>query len=256
MRSDCDKVKPKFGNETEDRLKALKIENKDKFKDTKLNNIRCFNSGALRHKTSIYDIRVLKVAAANGLEINFKKCQFLKRKIEFLGCVIENGTIHPSPSKTLVVEKYPLPKSVKQIPTRLHRSGCFHQVHVVYPVKSPYAQESIDKLKLQQTIFGNPSRIIADRGSAFTTNEFETYCSEEEIQHLKVTAGIPTGSGQIERMHRILIPFLSKLSHDDPTKWFKHVSNVQRVINSSSSRSTKYTPFELMMGTKTKNKKT
>ncbi|GBM17776.1 hypothetical protein AVEN_99656-1 [Araneus ventricosus] len=42
--------------------------------------------------------RVLKAAADNGLEINFKKCQFLKRKIEFLGYVIENGTIQPSPS--------------------------------------------------------------------------------------------------------------------------------------------------------------
>ncbi|GBN06810.1 hypothetical protein AVEN_119366-1 [Araneus ventricosus] len=55
-------------------------------------------------------------------------------------------------------------------------------------------------------------------------------------------------------MHRILIPVLSKLSHDDPTKWFKHVPTVQRVISSSTSRSTKYTPFELMMGTKMKNK--
>ncbi|GBO31480.1 hypothetical protein AVEN_130721-1 [Araneus ventricosus] len=55
-------------------------------------------------------------------------------------------------------------------------------------------------------------------------------------------------------MHRILIPVLSNLSHDDPTKWFKHVPTVQRVINSSTSKSTKYTPFELMMGTKMKNK--
>ncbi|GBN80685.1 Retrovirus-related Pol polyprotein from transposon 17.6 [Araneus ventricosus] len=105
-----------------------------------------------------------------------------------------------------------------------------------------------------QTIFGNPSRIITDRGSAFTANEFETYCSEEGIQHLKITTGIPRGNGQIERMHRILIPVLSKLSHDDPMKLFKHVPTVQRIINSSTSRSTKYTPFELMMGTKMKNK--
>ncbi|GBN09767.1 hypothetical protein AVEN_84554-1 [Araneus ventricosus] len=96
--------------------------------------------------------------------------------------------------------------------------------------------------------------IITDRGSAFTANEFETYCSEEGIQHLKITTGIPRGNGQIERMHRILIPVLSKLSHDDRTKWFKHVPTVQRVINSSSSRNTKYTPFELMMGTQMKNK--
>ncbi|GBM46258.1 DNA (cytosine-5)-methyltransferase 3A, partial [Araneus ventricosus] len=55
-------------------------------------------------------------------------------------------------------------------------------------------------------------------------------------------------------MHRILIPVLSKLSHDNPTKWFKHVPTIQRVINSSTSRSMKYAPFEQMMGTKMKNK--
>ncbi|GBM06350.1 hypothetical protein AVEN_121389-1 [Araneus ventricosus] len=61
MRSDYDKAKPnkpKFGNETEDRIKALKIENKDKFKDTKLNNIRCINCGALGHKSSVCENKI------------------------------------------------------------------------------------------------------------------------------------------------------------------------------------------------------
>ncbi|GFW47526.1 hypothetical protein TNCV_3176901 [Trichonephila clavipes] len=45
--------------------------------------------------------RVLVTAAKFGLEINFKKCQFLYSKIEFLGYLIENGTIKPSPVKLL-----------------------------------------------------------------------------------------------------------------------------------------------------------
>ncbi|GBM23754.1 hypothetical protein AVEN_271118-1 [Araneus ventricosus] len=61
QRSDYDKAKPnkpKFGNETKDRIKAPKIENKDKFKDTKLNNIRCFNCGALGHKASVCENKI------------------------------------------------------------------------------------------------------------------------------------------------------------------------------------------------------
>ncbi|GBM30960.1 Retrovirus-related Pol polyprotein from transposon 17.6, partial [Araneus ventricosus] len=370
--------------------------------------------------------RLLQTASEYGLELNWKKCNFLKSKIEFLGYIIENGKISPSLDKTVAVQNFPEPKSVKQVQSFLGLTGYFrkfiqnyalvakplsdllrdntefyfgpqqksalqslkqklsenpvlhifkqgaklelhtdaskfllcailfqqsddnkfHPIHYMsrktspqeekfssyelevlaiiealkkfrnylvgskfriitdcsafqktmsktqltpkiarwalfledfnyeivpryqhiftvvdaftkftwfYPVKSPSAQEGIDKLKLQQTIFGNPSRIITDRGSAFTANEFETYCSEEGIQHLKITTGIPRGNGQIERMHRILEPVLSKLSHGDPTKWFKHVPTVQRVINSSTSRSMKYTPFELMMGTKMKN---
>ncbi|GFT33556.1 transposon Tf2-6 polyprotein [Trichonephila clavipes] len=43
---------------------------------------------------------VFEVASKYGLEIQFKKCQFLKRKVEFLGHIVENGTVSPSLSKT------------------------------------------------------------------------------------------------------------------------------------------------------------
>ncbi|GBO28111.1 hypothetical protein AVEN_159856-1 [Araneus ventricosus] len=61
MRSDYDKAKPnklKFRNEIKDRIKAPKIENKDKFKETKLSNIRCFNCGALGHKSSVCENKI------------------------------------------------------------------------------------------------------------------------------------------------------------------------------------------------------
>ncbi|GFY19949.1 hypothetical protein TNCV_2146421 [Trichonephila clavipes] len=43
------------------------------------------------------------------------------------------------------------------------------------------------------------------------------------------------------------------MSIEDPTKWFKHVDSLQRVLNSVPSRSTKYSPFELLIGVKMKN---
>ncbi|GFY64207.1 retrovirus-related Pol polyprotein from transposon 412, partial [Trichonephila inaurata madagascariensis] len=46
---------------------------------------------------------VFEVAKKYGLEIKFKKCQFLKTTIEFLGHVVENGTIKPSTAKTQAV---------------------------------------------------------------------------------------------------------------------------------------------------------
>ncbi|GFX09810.1 retrovirus-related Pol polyprotein from transposon 412 [Trichonephila clavipes] len=39
---------------------------------------------------------IFEVAKKYGLEIKFKKCQFLKKKIEFLGHIVESGTIKPS----------------------------------------------------------------------------------------------------------------------------------------------------------------
>ncbi|GBM13808.1 hypothetical protein AVEN_50150-1 [Araneus ventricosus] len=114
--------------------------------------------------------------------------------------------------------------------------------------------EGLQKLKIQQAVFGNPSRIISDKGSAFTSKDFEAYCKDEGIRHIQITTSVPRANGQIERMHGILIPVLAKLSIDDPAKWFKFVSDVQRIINSTVNRSTKCTPFELMTGVKMRNK--
>ncbi|GBO29901.1 hypothetical protein AVEN_249386-1 [Araneus ventricosus] len=116
------------------------------------------------------------------------------------------------------------------------------------------AAEALQKFKIQQAIFANPSRIISDKGSAFTSKDFEDYCKDKGIQHIQITTGVPRANGQIERMHGTHIPVLAKLSVDDPAKWFKFAPDVQRIINSTVSRSAKFTPFELMTGVKMRNK--
>ncbi|GFW76899.1 transposon Tf2-11 polyprotein [Trichonephila clavipes] len=123
----------------------------------------------------------------------------------------------------------------------------------LYPTKSTTAQEAIERLKLQQKTFGNPSRVINDKGGAFRSKEFEDYCADEQISNVQITTGVPRGNGQVERIHGVLIPVLTKMSIEDPTKWFKHVDSIQRVLNSVPSRSTKYSPFELLIGVKMKN---
>ncbi|GFY18102.1 retrovirus-related Pol polyprotein from transposon 17.6 [Trichonephila clavipes] len=91
-------------------------------------------------------------------------------------------------------------------------------------------------------------------GSAFTSKLFNDYCDEENIQHLQIATGVPRGNGQVERIHRTLIPVLTKLSLDDSTKWYKYVDRLQRILNSTITRSTKWTPFELLVGIKMRNK--
>ncbi|GFV75351.1 retrovirus-related Pol polyprotein from transposon 17.6 [Trichonephila clavipes] len=75
---------------------------------------------------------VLQTAADFGLELNLKKCNFLQRKIEFLGYIIENGTIKPSPSKTQAVQNFPQPQTPRQFQsfiglTKEPSSPCFQQ---------------------------------------------------------------------------------------------------------------------------------
>ncbi|GFX22304.1 integrase catalytic domain-containing protein [Trichonephila clavipes] len=92
-----------------------------------------------------------------------------------------------------------------------------------------------------------------DKVQRFLPKLFNDYCDEENIQHLQITPGVHRGNGQVERIHRTLIPVLTKLSLDDSTKWYKYVDRLQRILNSTICRSRKWTPFELLVGTKMRN---
>ncbi|GFW91364.1 retrovirus-related Pol polyprotein from transposon 17.6 [Trichonephila clavipes] len=70
---------------------------------------------------------IFEVAKKHGFEIKFKQCQFLKRKIEFLNHIVQNGTIKPSPTKTPAVRKFPEPTTIKQVQSFLGLTGYFHK---------------------------------------------------------------------------------------------------------------------------------
>ncbi|GFW95420.1 retrovirus-related Pol polyprotein from transposon 17.6 [Trichonephila clavipes] len=75
---------------------------------------------------------VLEVASKYGLEMKFKKCQFLRRKVEFLGHIVENGTIRLSTAKTIAVKKFPVPTTVKQVQSFLGLAGYFRKFIPAY----------------------------------------------------------------------------------------------------------------------------
>lgn len=148
----------------------------------------------------------------------------------------------------------PLSETKKQYNYILTVVDAFTKFVWLFPTKSTTAKETIDKLKLHQQTFGNPYRIITDRGAAFTSNDFTDYCKTENISHSTIVTGIPRGNGQVERIHRILISVLTKMCIEDEKQWYKHISRVQRCINSTYQRSIGTSPYELLVGTKMKQK--
>ena len=56
--------------------------------------------------------------------------------------------------------------------------------------------EVIKKLEMQKEVFGNPYRIISDKRVAFTSNDFKSYCQEENIIHETTTTGVPAVMGR------------------------------------------------------------
>lgn len=102
-------------------------------------------------------------------------------------------------------------------------------------------------------MFGSPVRIVSDRGAAFTSNDFKEFCERSKVQHSLTTTGVARGNGQVERINGIIVPALAKMSVGDPLKWYRHVSDLQRYINSTKTRSTGRSPFRLMFGVEMRN---
>lgn len=144
----------------------------------------------------------------------------------------------------------PLEGTAKKYKYLLVIIDAFSKFTWIYPTKTVNSEEVIEKLEEQSILFGNPAVIISDRGGAFTSQLFEEYCARESINHHLITTGIPRGNGQVERINRVILSVLTKLSVEKPALWYRHVRRVQQAINGGHQRAIGRTPFEVMFGTK------
>ncbi|GFT93321.1 retrovirus-related Pol polyprotein from transposon 17.6 [Trichonephila clavipes] len=117
----------------------------------------------------------------------------------------KEGFLNPISKESIHLSTYhvdfigPLPSTNKNYQHIFTVVDAFTKFTWLYPVKTVSAESALEKLKQQQKTFGNPIRIISDRGSAFTSKLFYDYCDEENIQHLQIATGVPRGNGQVEQ---------------------------------------------------------
>ncbi|GFW07881.1 hypothetical protein TNCV_3920141 [Trichonephila clavipes] len=106
-------------------------------------------------------------------------------------CILANkktgkkeGFLNPISKESIPLSTYhvdfisPLPSTNKGYQPHFTVADAFTKFTWLYPVKTVSAESALEKLKQQQKIFGNPIRIISDRGSAFTSKLFNDYCDE------------------------------------------------------------------------------
>lgn len=169
------------------------------------------------------------------------------------------GFLHPidkedRPLSTLHLDHLgPMPSTTKNYKHILTIVDGFTKFIWIFAVKSTTSDETLKKLKIVTGIFGNPWRIVTDRGTAFTGAIFKEFCQEQKIELIHTTTGIPRGNGQVERIHRTIIPALTKLSIEEPEKWFIHVRSLQLFINKTYSQAIGMTPAELFFGIQLKS---
>ena len=144
----------------------------------------------------------------------------------------------------------PLPSTKKSYNQILAVFDAFTKFVWLYPTESTSSADVIGKILRQSAVFGNPRRIISDRGTAFTSSEFKTYYEEEAIVYSTIVTGVPRGNGQVERLNRTLIRVLKKLAALMLGDWHKCVDKAQQYINHIPSRSAGMAPFTLLFGTR------
>lgn len=94
--------------------------------------------------------KVLSVACEYGLNINWKKCAFLQDKIEYLGHIVKDGGIQPSPEKIQAVKNYKKPTCAKDVQSFLGLTGYFRKfVHGYAGIAKPLTNLLRSEVKFQ-----------------------------------------------------------------------------------------------------------
>jgi len=122
------------------------------------------------------------------------------------------GFLHPIPKGTLPFQTFhidhmgPIDKKhlIKQ--HILVVIDAFTKFTKLYATKTLTSKESIECLRQHFANYSRPHTIVSDRGTSFTSNEFEEFLKENNIRHVLIATGSPRANGQVERINRVLSP--------------------------------------------------
>lgn len=113
------------------------------------------------------------------------------------------------------------------------------------PVRGVGSLETVRNLKEIVSVFGNPCRLITDRGVAFTSRYFKEFVAEKQIKHILNAIASPRSNGQVERVNRSIINGLNTTTESECT-WDEKLADVVWGLNNTPHAITGYAPFNLM----------
>ncbi|UYV75139.1 hypothetical protein LAZ67_12002608 [Cordylochernes scorpioides] len=117
------------------------------------------------------------------------------------------------------------------------------------PVRNTSTQNVLKVMKSFVNDFGLPDKIISDRGSCFTSKQFEEFCRGNGIHHTLNSTKHPQGNGMVERVNRTVLSTIAT-SIEDPRRkdWDLKIKEVERDLNNAVNKTTNKTPFETLHG--------
>ena len=97
--------------------------------------------------------------------------------------------------------------------------------------------------------FGAPRRLITDRGTSFTSQNFQALCEKYKIKHALNSSRHPQANGLIERLNQTVLPLMKcSIDENEEDNWDLKLGKLEREFNSTVSIATRKTPYEVLYG--------
>lgn len=113
------------------------------------------------------------------------------------------------------------------------------------PMFTQTAEETAKAFVEYMSHYGAPEQILTDQGSNFMSETIKNLCKRFQIKKLRSTAFHPQSNGSLERYHRDLKTYL-KIFTTNVAEWDELLGIACLALNTSKSRSTSFTPFEIV----------
>ena len=88
----------------------------------------------------------------------------------------------------------------------------FTKYAIIKAVPSTATEHVVKILADISANFGMPERIISDRGTCFTSKQFQRYCNDNVIKNTLIAVRTPRANGQVDSMNRTILAMLFPLT--------------------------------------------
>lgn len=161
---------------------------------------------------------------------------------------IQLDSVTSIPMEVMHIDHFgPLTESTDGFKHILVAIDAFTRFTWLWPCKSTSSRDAISHLTPIFDTFGNPSTLVSDRGTAFSSFEFTEFLQKRSIKHRLVAVAAPWANGLVERVNRYLKSSLRKMV-DDHSNWSNSLPELQYIINNTFHSSIKNTPSKLLLG--------
>lgn len=98
------------------------------------------------------------------------------------------------------------------------------------------------------SIHGKPLKIVTDRGSQFTSDEWKTFMKKTGIEHKLTSPYHPQTNGIDERVNGTIIRILRAYVDEFQEDWDEHLKWSVHLYNTTPHESTGYSPYQVLHG--------